>query len=83
MRKQTPREKKLIAPKCYTEDSTILPQSGAKAHSIGPRLTLAQAAEKSSNLPVVQNSLFSILFPEPLKSANNVLSVLALIDSQR
>lgn len=46
--------------------------------SQGPRLLLSQAAGKSSNLHVVQKSLFSILFPSPLQSAISVMSVLAL-----
>lgn len=49
----------------------------------GPRLTLSQAAGKSSNLHVIQKSLFSILFPLPLPSANSVISILVLAYSQK
>lgn len=81
---ETQEEKKKRKPTCpkmlYRGPNT---GDNSLAMGQGPTLTLSQAARRSSNLPLVQRSLFSFLSSSPLQLSSNVISVLALTDSQK
>lgn len=81
MRKQRPKEKKSIAPKCYTEkgETTMFPPcscgSGAKAHSVPSCQKVLQPAWGTKK-PLLNSVPFT-------SSANSVISILALTYSQK